>query len=100
MGATKTPLSGEFRESDVTEAFARERLRPIRWSNAPGDVYASHDHDYHKVLYCLAGSIVFRLDDTGDELGLHPGDRLDIEPRTPHSAVVGSDGVTCIEAPR
>lgn len=38
---------------------------------------------------------MFVVDD--DELFLTPGDRLDIEPATPHAAVVGSDGVTCGE---
>ena len=100
MTATRTPLSGDYRESDLIAAFTREGLRAMRWSNAPGDVYASHDHAYHKVLYCLQGSIVFRIDDTGDEIELRPGDRLDIEPGTAHSAIVGPAGVTCIEAPR
>jgi quercetin dioxygenase-like cupin family protein len=51
------------------------------------------------VLYCLCGSIVFRLSD-GSEIELEPGDRLDLEPGTEHSAAVGASGVECIEAPR
>jgi quercetin dioxygenase-like cupin family protein len=100
MGANHTPLSGDFREDDVRRAFVREGLAPHQWSNGPGDVYGAHSHAYHKVLYCLRGSITFRLTATGEHIELHPGDRLDLEPGAEHAAVVGPRGVTCIEAPR
>jgi len=29
---------------------------------------------------------------------LRPGDRLDVDPGTPHGATVGPEGVTCVEA--
>ena len=99
MGAEKTPAAGAFDERAVLAAFAAEGLTPHTWSNGPGDVYTAHAHNYHKVLYCLRGSIVFRLAD-GESIALHPGDRLDIEAGTRHSASVGPDGVTCIEAAR
>lgn len=97
--AEVTPGTGEADEGAVVAAFAREGLTPHLWSNGPGDLYAPHAHEYHKVLYCLRGSIVFRLAD-GTEVALRRGDRLDLEPGTRHSAVVGPDGVECIEAPR
>jgi quercetin dioxygenase-like cupin family protein len=50
------------------------------------------------VLYCAAGSIVFHLPE-GD-LTLRAGDRLDVAPGTEHSAIVGPDGVTCVETSR
>lgn len=88
----------------MLDAFAREGLTPHRWANGAGDVYAPHSHSYHKVLYCLRGSIVFRMTATGAadgrEIGLQPGDRLDIEAGTEHGAVVGPRGVECIEAAR
>ena len=99
MGATKTPLAGTFDERAVLAAFEAERLTSHRWSNGPGDVYAEHAHAYHKVLYCLAGSITFWLAD-GSTVELNQGDRLDIDPGTRHAAVVGPGGVTCVEAPR
>lgn len=95
-----TKQTGEYAERAVLDAFARERLSTHRWSSRPSDVYAPHSHAYHKVLYCLRGSIVFTLTDTGESHELHPGDRLDIEPGTSHAAVVGPNGVTCIEAAR
>ena len=65
------------------------------WSNAPGDVYAAHSHAYAKVLYCVAGSITFKLAD--EELRLRPGDRMALPAGTVHAAEVGPDGCTCVE---
>jgi hypothetical protein len=41
---------------------------------------------------------VFHVD--GDDVEIGPGDRLDIEPGTDHSATVGPEGVRCVEASR
>lgn len=65
------------------------------WSNAPGDQYAEHTHSYEKVLYCVEGSITFLLRDR--EIRLGPGDRMVLPPGTPHGAVVGPEGCTCME---
>jgi quercetin dioxygenase-like cupin family protein len=59
-----------------------------------------HSHSYEKVLYCVDGSITFVLEKTGERLELRTGDRMVLPPGTPHSAVVGSEGVTCIEGRR
>jgi quercetin dioxygenase-like cupin family protein len=52
------------------------------------------------VLYCTRGSIRFDLPESGESFDLNAGDRLDIPPGTTHSAIVGPDGVTCLEAAR
>ena len=75
-----------------------EGLTPRWWSNRPGEEYASHEHGYHKVLYCAKGSITFATPAGDYELG--PWDRLELPAGTPHSAVVGVDGVECLEAQR
>ena len=80
------------------EAFAAEGLTARQWSNEAGFSYAEHEHPYHKVLYCVHGSITFHT--PGGDIALMPGDRLDLAPGTPHSATVGPHGVTCMEAPR
>ena len=80
----------------IEDRFRAEGLSPHGWGNAPGDRYGNHEHGYHKVLYCLSGSIVFHTAE-GD-VELHPGDRLDVEPGTDHSATVGPGGVECVEA--
>jgi len=79
-------------------AFADEGLSPHTWSNGPGYVYGAHEHAYHKVLFCIEGSIVFHTPD-GD-IAMSAGDRLDLAPETTHSATVGTAGVTCMEAAR
>ena len=83
----------------AVEVFEAEGCSaPREWSNAPLDRYAPHDHAYHKVLFCLDGSIVFHLE--GRDLELGAGDRLDLPPGTVHGATVGPDGCRCIEASR
>jgi mannose-6-phosphate isomerase-like protein (cupin superfamily) len=85
-------------EAQLRDCYAREGLQPSAWGNAPYDRYPEHEHPYHKVLYCLSGSIRFIV--RGEPYDLRPGDRLDLPPYTPHSAVVGPQGVTCLEAHR
>lgn len=80
----------------MLEAFEAEGLEPQTWSNQPGFTYAEHTHPRHKVLFCLDGSITFRLPHRDVAMG--HGDRLDLPAGTPHAAVVGPDGVTCMEA--
>jgi quercetin dioxygenase-like cupin family protein len=83
-------------EDEIIATMRAEGLTPHGWGNAPGDTYGWHEHPYHKVLYCVRGSIVFHTHD-GD-LELHQGDRLDLPPATSHAATVGPDGVRCVEA--
>jgi mannose-6-phosphate isomerase-like protein (cupin superfamily) len=87
-------------ESELRQLYRQEGLSPYAWSNAPGDVYAQHVHDYHKVLYVLRGSITWILPQTGQEIETRPGDRLDLPRGTVHGARVGPQGVTCLEAHR
>ncbi|HUF53554.1 MAG TPA: AraC family ligand binding domain-containing protein [Dehalococcoidia bacterium] len=85
---------------EALEAVLREEgIAATWWSNAPMDRYSPHSHAYHKVLYCARGGITFIVPEAG-EFRLHPGDRLDIPPGLVHSAIVGPEGVTCVEAPR
>jgi Cupin domain len=71
---------------------------PRRWGNGPGDRYGRHDHPDDKVLFCLDGSITFHLDER--DIELRPGDRLDLQAGTPHSATVGPTGCECVEGYR
>ena len=90
--------SGPSAPQETRAIFDHEGLRPHEWGNAPGERYGWHSHAYHKVLYCVSGSIVFHTEE-GD-LELEPGDRMEIEPGTEHAATVGPDGVQCMEAAR
>ena len=85
-------------ETSVRRLLAAEGLQPYRWSNAPGDVYAAHTHPYHKVIYVVQGSITFGLPGEGRQITLNVGDRLELPAGTLHNAVVGPEGVVCLEA--
>jgi len=88
-------------ENTLRQSLLDEGMEPIRWANASGDRYAVHNHDYHKVVYCVEGSIWFSITDDHDRtFELQPGDRLDIPPGIRHGAMAGMDGVTCLEGHR
>ena len=82
----------------LTARLRAEGLAPGSWGNGPGDVYGAHAHAYDKVLVCAAGSITFGLPTRGERAELRVGDRLDLPAGTEHDAIVGPDGVTCLEA--
>jgi quercetin dioxygenase-like cupin family protein len=85
-------------EEELRAVFEEEQLKVYRWSNAPDDVYASHTHGYHKVIYVVEGSIKFDLPTRHESLNLKAGDQLELPSGIRHSAVVGPEGVTCLEA--
>ena len=87
----------------TTEAALRDRLEaeglaPSAWGNGPHDRYRAHEHSYDKVIVVAAGSIRFGLPGSGDGQDLAIGDRLELPAGTVHDAVVGPDGVSCLEA--
>jgi gentisate 1,2-dioxygenase len=87
-------------EALLRSILADEDLHPYVWSNGPGDIYSAHRHTYHKVIYVVRGSITFGLPDSGDKFTLNSGDRLELPPGVRHDAVVGTQGVACLEAHR
>ena len=97
----KTP-----QEQELYRRMQHEGLSPYTWSNGPGYSYAVHNHTYEKVLYCVRGSICFVLPDLANTIGnmgaidLAPGDCLILPAGVRHSAQVGPQGVTCLEAAR
>jgi hypothetical protein len=97
---TPWPYDEPPTEAGLEDLLRAEGLSPGWWENVPGERYSMHEHTYHKVLYCLRGSIAFFLPDSCGRVDLAPGDRLDPPPHTPHSALVGREGVRCVEAPR
>lgn len=74
-------------EAALQQCFAAEGL-------------AAHQHSYHKVIYVVSGSITFGRPQLGQEAALQAGDRLDLPPGVVHTAVVGRDGVACLEGHR
>ena len=95
-------MTAVVRSGDATRADAERTFRdegcgaPRAWGNGPGDRYDPHVHDRPKVLFCVAGSILFHTD--GGDVSLAAGDRLDLAAGTRHGATVGPDGCACVEA--
>ncbi len=83
---------------DVEARLRAEGLRASTWGNGPHDRYAAHAHDYDKVIVVASGSIRFGLPGRGEAIELSAGDRLELPAGTAHDALVGADGVTCLEA--
>lgn len=98
---TPWPHNDTPTEAELRHTMQAEGLHPTRWSNASGDRYLVHSHDYHKVVYCIEGSIWFTITDENDRVvELEPGDRLDLPAGVRHGAMAGMDGVTCLEGHR
>ena len=95
-----TPWADSTRptESRLMQLCAEQGLHPYQWSNGPNDTYAAHSHGYDKVIYVVKGSITFGLPQLGQQLTLKAGDRLDLPAGIVHDAVVGVEGVVCLEA--
>lgn len=93
------------RDEAPSAASVARRLRdagvePHAWSNGPGERYGVHSHDYTKLLVCAAGSITFLVGPDAVAVELNPGDGFVLPPGTPHAAVVGPSGCTCLEGNR
>ena len=85
-------------ERDLRAVLEAEGLIPSAWSNGPDERYGAHRHGYDKVLVPAAGSITFELPEEETSVEMAVGDRLDLPAGTLHSARVGRDGTTCLEA--
>jgi mannose-6-phosphate isomerase-like protein (cupin superfamily) len=90
---SETPPS----QDELRRIMTDEGLFPYAWSNNPFDIYPAHTHNYDKVIYVVSGSITFGLPALNRNLTLFPGDRLDLPKGIAHDALVGKDGVVCLE---
>jgi uncharacterized protein YjlB len=93
------------REEAPDPASAAKRLRdagvePHAWSNGPGDRYGVHRLEFTKLLVCASGSITFLVGADAAAVELQPGDGFILPPGTPHAAIVGPRGCTCLEGYR
>jgi uncharacterized protein YjlB len=91
-------MSRGVEAADLRAGMAAAGLDPGAWSNGPDARYAAHEHAYDKVIVVAAGSIRFTLPPGDTSLALSSGDRLELPAGTVHGAIVGSAGVTCLEA--
>jgi len=85
--------------AELQTQLLQEGLFPYDWSNAPGDIYAPHVHDYDKVIVVVRGSITWALGvpETNELFETRAGDRIELPRGTVHAAQVGPQGVTCLE---
>lgn len=100
---THTPFDGidPPSEAEIRAMMEAEGLTPERWNAPTSHRFAVHEHDYHKVLYCVDGGLWFTFPDDPDlVIEMEPGDRLDLPAGVRHGAQVGMDGVLCLEARR
>jgi quercetin dioxygenase-like cupin family protein len=86
------PVSAELQVQ-----LLEEGLFPYDWSNAPGDAYAPHVHDYDKVIVVVRGSITWALPETNQTIETRAGDRIELPRGMWHAAKVGPEGVMCLE---
>ena len=99
--ATTQPARARVDEASLMAQLTREGLSGERWSNGPHALYPPHDHPYGKVLVVVSGRITLTIEGARRRLvEMRPGDRMELPPRTLHSAVAGPEGVVCIEAHR
>lgn len=91
------PHNNPLPEAEVVAFFTSRGVTPVRWSNEPCEVYPLHIHASQKTLFCIEGEIIFSFPDLNKKFTLHPGDRLIVPSGLRHSALVGPDGVSCIE---
>ncbi len=87
-------------QEELNQLLQAEGLTAYQWANGPHDIYNAHEHSYHKVIYVVSGSITFGFPIVGEPTTLFPGDRLELPAGVQHNAVVGPDGVVCLEAHR
>jgi quercetin dioxygenase-like cupin family protein len=85
-------------EADLRSLLNEQGLSGYRWANSPGDIYGAHSHPFHKIIYVVQGSISFILLEEDEQVALNAGDRLDLPMEMIHKAVVGQQGVICLEA--
>ena len=97
---TSWPDAESPSRDELWRIMADEGLSPYAWSNGPHDAYSAHTHGYDKVIYVVSGSITFGLPELDRKVTINPGDRLDLPKGTVHNAVVGKDGVVCLEGHR
>jgi quercetin dioxygenase-like cupin family protein len=86
--------------ASLEDRLIREGLALSSWSNGPGVAYGVHDHPYDKVIVVGTGSIRSGLPAADRSVDLAAGDRLELPAGTAHDAVVGPDGVRCLEGHR
>lgn len=78
----------------LRHALQSEGLSVLEWTDSPGTIYPAHTHPFLQVRVMLCGQLRIGLPETGEEILLNPGDRLDLPRDTPHWEEVTGGQVT------
>ncbi len=90
--------SAEPDEATLRALLEKENLSISIWAWESGERFPVQKSTLARAIYCIEGGIWFTLTDEKDRMiELEPGDRLDIPAGVRHGAIVGMDGVTCLE---
>lgn len=82
--------TGVTDENEIRKILSEEGYFNIfKWCDDAGTRYAAHTHPHYEVRWILSGKLVIEEGDTA--LELKPGDRMESEPDTPHSAYAPED---------
>jgi quercetin dioxygenase-like cupin family protein len=60
--------------------LGKQGYRVSEWTDAPGTVYPVHQHEETEVRWVVRGQLRIGLPEQGQEIILHAGDRLELEP--------------------
>ncbi len=77
----KTDITDADRARDI---LVREGYSTYIWSDSPGTYYPTHTHPDYEVRWVVEGEVVIGVGKK--EYILKPGDRIELEPHTPHWA--------------
>ncbi len=72
----------------LRQALVEEGFTILEWSDPSGTIYPLHTHAYPETRAVVRGYLRVGLPESGEELVLGPGDRLDLPANTPHWADV------------
>ncbi len=82
--------TGVTNEKDIRKILEEEGYFNIfKWCDAAGTRYGVHTHPHHEVRWILSGHL--QITENGVTLDLFPGDRMESDADTPHSAYVPED---------
>lgn len=84
----------------LRSALMGEGLTVSEWSDPAGTIYPVHAHEYPEVRVVVVGHMRIGLPESGEELILHPGDRLDLPGDLPHWVDVGDEPVVYLSGLR
>lgn len=74
----------------LRQALTREGFAISEWSDPAGTIYPVHVHEYPEANVVVRGNLRVGLPESGEEMVLGPGDRLDLPANTPHWADVNA----------